>query len=164
MAKVEKEVEKLQSVILARQLASFHPTSISIQNFGEISTFDTKARYKKENKSESNLKSFIPPSPSVTVEKETSIFSVPKPVSNHRFGFLLHDIKPVEVKQTPVKMKYELPNMQHVVTPTKYGRPLMIVSLSTNDLNKKAQDAEKSEAQAKSQAKNNPEPPKNVQK
>jgi hypothetical protein len=55
------------------------------------------------------------------------------PAANHRFGFLLPDIKPIETaKQQTSKMRYELPNVKQVRG--HIGRPVMVVSLSATEL------------------------------
>jgi hypothetical protein len=77
--------------------------------------------------------SFIPPSPSVTTEVSPG-FRVPPPPSNHRFGFLLPDIKPIETERAARKMRYDLPNVKQMHSSIKVGRPVMVVSLSNTDL------------------------------
>ncbi|OHT06372.1 hypothetical protein TRFO_05566 [Tritrichomonas foetus] len=120
----------IDNLLVARRLAQFCPTSLSVDDFKSQSP-DTPDKKEKVE--------YIPPTPSVKIEQpEKSAFKLGLPSPKHRFGFLLADIKPIDqssAKQPPLKMKYELPNVRKVTTPVKTDRPLMVVSFSSTHLN-----------------------------
>lgn len=155
----------IDNLLIARRLAQFGPTSLSIDDFklshstsSPISILKKSNLNKplhKENSSVFDEKDqkveYIPPSPSVKIEntsnEQKSIFKLGIQPAKHRFGFLMADIKPIKQSNSSsnlsmpnspsgsFRMKYELPNMKKVSTPVKSGKPLMVVSFSTNSLN-----------------------------
>lgn len=130
--------ELLDGIMMARRLAQFCPTSLSLE---EIPHKQTRKRRRHRSKAPAHPPvEFIPPVSQVVTEA-SSAFNVNLPVKRHRFGFLLEDIKPIEIEKpaaTPTKMRYELPNVKQVASPGKLGRPLMVVSLSSTDLKGKS--------------------------
>lgn len=155
------EHDNIGNLLIARRLAQFCPTSLSIDDF--------KTRPSKSSSSlnlnssisstenlmdESKKIEYIQPSPLIKIDKKSSNikevkseFKLGIQPSKHRFGFLLEDIKPINNKinsfnscsdlspRPSKKMRYELPNVKKVDTPIKSSKPLMIVSFSSNNLN-----------------------------
>ena len=137
------EIKELQNTLIAKKLARFVPSSISIDDI-KIS----------KNKSESNDKNqkklFIPPSPSVSVitaknEKERTI-----PSSASKFAFLLGNKPKKPKKSTSMsKMKYELPNVQKIGVVSNGLRPVLAISVSS--LNLKNEDSDLSKKKKKNE-------------
>ena len=156
----------IDNLLVARRLAQFGPTSLSIDDFKLSHSPSTPISILKNSKLNKPLHKessssfdekdqkieYIPPSPSVKIENtskdQKSLFKLGIQPAKHRFGFLLADIKPIKqttsssnITSTPnspsgsFRMKYELPNMKKVSAPVKSGKPLMVVSFSTNSLN-----------------------------
>jgi hypothetical protein len=116
----------VDGLLIARRLARFSPTSLSLEDVG--ASWGNRKNPSRKAESE-----FIPPSPSVVTEASPG-FRVPKPVTGHRFGFLLEDIKPIDKPKQAPRMRYELPNVKQLPSSLKFGRPLLVVSLSSTDL------------------------------
>ncbi|KAH0790004.1 hypothetical protein GPJ56_006043 [Histomonas meleagridis] len=123
------EGKALDSLLVARKLARFCPTSLSIDDFRSLSNEESK------NKKRTTRVTFIPPSSSVSAisenVKKTHVSGSPR-----RFACLMNDIKQEKEQKNFVQMKYELPNMVRINTPSKSVQPIMAVSLSCNDLQK----------------------------
>jgi len=120
--------QECQNVLLARKLAQFCPSSLSID--------DLKLLGSDKNVSFRALRAngvFIPPSPSVSTiddsQKEKSDLS-----PNSRFSFLFKEKKNEEKPKTPKKMKYELKNVHKLGTSVNNMKPVMLVSISRSDL------------------------------
>jgi hypothetical protein len=116
--------DALGGLLIARRLARCCPTSLSLEDIA------SEARGKRAA-APAPLASFIPPAPSIVTEASPA-FRVPMPAANHRFGFLLSDIKPIETAKQASKMRYELPNVKQVRG--HIGRPVMVVSISETEL------------------------------
>ncbi|KAK8848088.1 hypothetical protein M9Y10_019144 [Tritrichomonas musculus] len=157
------EHESIDNLLVARRLAQFCPTSLSIDDFQSrpsksSSTLSLKSPISSaDNLIETTKKvEYIAPSPSVKVEslssnniaEPKSAFKLGIQPAKHRFGFLLADIKPIENKinvsnscsnMSPnkpfLKMRYELPNVKKVDTPIRSTKPLMVISFSSANLN-----------------------------
>lgn len=148
----------IDNLMVTRRLAQFCPTSLSLEDLksSDLSKSSSSQLYFKRSSSsfdESDKKvEYIPPSPSVKIEKTSSepksVFKLGIQPAKHRFGFLLADIKPISnsninasssstnlTSTESLKIKYELPNIRKVVTPVKTLKPLMVVSFSTTSLN-----------------------------
>lgn len=127
--------DHIDGLMIARRLAQFCPTSLSMDLIPKEAMRKRKKAPSKRRRDEST--EFIPPAPQVVTEASPT-FNLEIPQKKQRFGFLLEDIKPIErPPPSPAKMRYELPNVKQVTTPVKHGRPLMVVSLSCADLKEK---------------------------
>jgi hypothetical protein len=128
MSKVRK-LDELQSNIIAKKLATFVPSSLSIDDL----KLGKKNKNPLKNSNVNSLDSFIPPSPSVSSigkknEQEKKTESVSK------FAFLLGSKTPRTKKSISIsKMKYELPNVQKIGIASKNLKPILAISLSTHD-------------------------------
>ena len=134
------EIEELQSTLMARKLATFVPSSLSID--------DLKMVKKKSNPVKKShpkqKKSFIPPSPSVSSIATPNKNQEKKSESTSKFAFLLGNKERKPKKSISMsKMKYELPNVQKLGTASKNLRPILAVSISTLDLASIAKDERK---------------------
>jgi hypothetical protein len=117
--------EALDGLLIARRLARCCPTSLSLEDVS------SEAR-PISRRSKSSISNFIPPAPSIATEASPT-FRVPIPPAKHRFGFLLADIKPIEIAKQVPKMRYDLPNVKQVQSSVKCGSPVMVVSLQGTD-------------------------------
>ena len=162
------EPANIDNLLVARRLAQFCPTSLSIDDLkgDNRSSFHMASTNSSEKIEEPNQNKYIPPTPSVRIEKSPSTqaieskspFKLGIEPAKHRFGFLLADIKPIsqgnvnlhKSKSTvlPVKVKYELPNVKKVDTPVKSVKPLMVVSFSSTNLNQNGNSPLKSQTSA----------------
>lgn len=122
----------IDSVLLARKLALFHPTSFSVDDLKSLVSRPHLPAMRKGRTSNEKVE-FIPPIPTVSVIKEAPIQSTSekKPVSN-RFANLFANTKPTMQTIQNVRMQYDLPNLTRIQTPTKAVRPIMIVNLSNH--------------------------------
>ncbi|KAH0794692.1 hypothetical protein GPJ56_001444 [Histomonas meleagridis] len=126
------EVMPIDSWLATLRLANFCPTSLSIDDLHGLTRL--------ENGSSSNVQ-YIPPSPSVSVEKiGTEPLSPKRTPRRNRFDFLLSDVKIEEAPKQRSKMQYELSNMTRLRAPGKIGDSLIIVSLSSSNLSKDTPD------------------------
>lgn len=114
------------SLSMARRLAQFCPTSLSMEDLASVSRSPRRKKARGR---------FIPPESSVMTEATPKVH-VPRSKTRHRLDFLLDestDSKP-ETSTQSKKMRYELPNVRQITTPVKFGRPFMVVSLSSANL------------------------------
>ena len=153
MASVEKEAVQmpLTSTILAKKIATYIPSSLSID---DIKLTKNKRKSNYLNKTSPERSNFIPPSPSVSFHSSKSTNEIVSPKVS-KFAFLLGDKVRTPKKSTSMtKMKYELPNVQKVGTSFKNLRPVLAVSfsdfsLSKTDNRKSSSKENSSEAKAK---------------
>ena len=119
------EDSSFEGLMFARRLATFCPTSLSLDDLNEItSRTSDRRKWRREHQ-------FIPPSASMTILTEEAAPRKQAPAKTNRFSFMLSDVKEeVETKKS-LKMRYDLPNVTKVHTLTKINRPLMVVELST---------------------------------
>ena len=117
--------DSLQSLMNMRQLAQKGSTSLSTDNFGKSCNDDdlyVKSDYE-----------YIPPSPSINIERmnNNQKYLRKNQQNNHRFAFLMEDIeldKNDNSTDLTFRMKYQLPNIQILKTPTKIYKPIQVVS------------------------------------
>lgn len=134
------------NLLVARRLAQFCPTSLSMEDLASVSR--SPRRKKARDK-------FIPPASSVVTES-TPKATVPRSKTNHRLNFLLDDVSTAGKTETSTqrkKMRYELPNVKQITTSVKYGRPLMVVSLSLANLKDVEEQETKDEENNKTEEK-----------
>ncbi|KAK8883060.1 hypothetical protein M9Y10_045708 [Tritrichomonas musculus] len=114
----------IDNLLIARKLAQFGPTSLSIDDFKlsrspssptsilKNSHLNNKTLHKESSSSfdEKDQKiEYIPPSPSVKIEntsnEQKSIFKLGIQPAKHRFGFLMTDIKPIRQSASTSNIK-----------------------------------------------------------
>jgi len=142
--------ENFDSVIIARKLARFCPTSLSVDDLQQPDeTF-------KRNKKPIMQHSFIPPTPHISVEKSEKTESKAEN-NNSRFASIFKQTPKTPQQTTPAKLIYELPNVTKVQGQLKTGRPLIVVSLSSNNLASLAKTPVKETKQVESVSSSNSE-------
>ena len=131
MAQVD-QIEDFQSTLIARKIATYVPSSLSIDDF---KVGKNKIKQNKNQLGDQERKPFIPPSPSVSFA--TSATSEEKISPNvSKFAFLLGDkVRSPKKSISMTKMKYELPNVQKIGTASKNLKPILAVSFSSFSLN-----------------------------
>ena len=133
MAKSHQEVE-LDSIIIASHLARYVPTSLSLDNLHFLYNENRNNSKMRSNQVFEKHESFIPPNPKVN----TQVKQQQKSETSSKFAFLLKNNAKNNSKETKkitiAKFQYELPNVKKVFTPIKTNKPLMVVSLSAENL------------------------------
>ena len=128
--------QSLDGLLIARKMAQFCPTSVSLADFKHIK----KSPYVKKHSTDN----FHPPKPRIEIIKDSSVPETP--LKTTRFSFLFEDSKVNNSKSSPntivpkstesLKLDYQLPNIELIKTPNrKPGRPLLVVSLSKDTIN-----------------------------
>ena len=124
----------MENVLLAKKLATYQPTSLSID---DISLYEEKRKAKSNSKSyKTNNKAFFTPKPIIN----NKISSNNQKSTNEQnlthenkfadiFGF--HSKKSDNNSQIRVAMQYELPNVKLIRTYAKSRKPLKIVDFSS---------------------------------
>lgn len=121
---------ELDSILIASQLARFVPTSLSVDNLRSLCLEENKEKM-KDTKSKNSSKKFIPPNPKI----KQQVKQEQKKECGSKFSFLLKNKKKADSKpQAICKFQYELPNVKKVFAPIKTNKPLMVVSLSAENL------------------------------
>ena len=117
------DIDDLQSVIIARKLASYVPSSLSID--------DLKLGKKSKNPIKNSIVDqnvYIPPSPSVSsigAKNNNNKEQEKKSEAVSKFAFLLGSKTPKPKKSiSMLKMKYELPNVQKIGSVAKNLKPI----------------------------------------
>lgn len=121
---IQERQEALPELILARRLASFCPSSLSLDDMQKLAS-PKKVEFRK-------VKEFIRPSSSVSVIREEA----PKKVvsfKSSRFACLLGDVKQEGPTIQGVKLRYELPNLARVSGTGKQHNKLLVVELSAKE-------------------------------
>ena len=117
----ETQDSGLPELLLARRLASFCPSSLSLDDLQKLSS-PRKVDFRR-------VREFIRPLPSVSVIKDMAPQKVAS-FKSSRFACLLGDLKPEGPTIQGVKLRYELPNVAKVSGAGKQHNPLMVVELS----------------------------------
>lgn len=112
----------VQCLLNMRQLAQFGPNSFDneITDSCQINDYE-----------------YISPSPSIDIETSLSnnINSKKKIQQNNRFAYLLPDIESDDKYNEKIfRMKYQLPNIQVLQSPTKMYKPIQVVSFIKNEI------------------------------
>lgn len=112
----------VQCLLNMRQLAQFGPTSFNNEIIDSCQINDYE---------------YIRPSPSIGIETSlnNNINSKKKIQQNNRFAYLMPDIESVDKYNEKIfRMKYQLPNMQVLQSPTKLYNPIQVVSFTKNEI------------------------------
>lgn len=111
------------NLLKARRLASFCPSSLSLDDF---------KKYPRCIKKSTEDEDFIPPTSKVSIIKDS------KPETNlstkmNRFSFLLKQSSSAQkIEESSIKVDYSIPNIQTIGTFRK--KPILVVSLSSTSL------------------------------
>lgn len=125
------DLKELQSVIIARQLATYVPSSLSIDDL----KLGKESKKPLKNSIVENQNAYIPPSPSVSsIGSNSNKEQEKKPEAVSKFAFLLGNKTPKPKKSiSMLKMKYELPNVQKIGSVAKNLKPILAISFSNLD-------------------------------
>ena len=131
----QNQTIELDSIIIASHLARYVPTSLSLDNLHVVYHENKNNQKMKANQFYDKHDSFIPPNPKVNTQQQQQ----QKMETSSKFAFLLKNNNKKNnnkdsKKTTITKFQYELPNVKKVFTPLKTNKPLMVVSLSVENL------------------------------
>lgn len=131
--RTNSNLSSVDTLLIARKLASFCPSSLSIDDFRAYSKAPSPLCIYRKNRINDKEK-FIPPSSKVSVIKDSEPVTAVS-IKSSRFSSLISSSsKSTKIKNNAsIKIDYSLPNIE-ALSPTKKNHPLLVVSLSTNSL------------------------------
>ena len=132
---MNKEIDSSDNLFIARKLARFCPTSLSVDDLKII-----QSGKKEKNTEKNDNLNYLPPKPNIIIEREKEDI-VDEKKTNNRFLNIFKSPKKESLKlKDPPKLIYELPNVKSVKTQLKTLKPIMVVSLSSSNLKELSQN------------------------